>query len=243
MTSRKRSAKQHPRIDPEGLSSPFAELGKILQERRLPLPARPSPRKPPQEARADADSEDLLLFRQAMADVKPLSSRGADRVEKAPPPPPPPEHLSSEESEVIATLSDLISGKGEFRIKDTPEYMEGVAPGLDPGLAHRLHRGDFSVQKHLDLHGLTVEEAHRAVLDLFNEVARTGQRCLLLIHGRGLNSPEGKPVIKERVKSWLSRGRLARQVLAFATARACDGGAGAVYVLLRKPPFRRLKSR
>ncbi|MBI4178518.1 Smr/MutS family protein [bacterium] len=175
--------------------------------------------------------------------MKPITSRGPERVEKSPPPLLPSPRANSEESEVLATLSDLVAGKGEFRLKDTPEYMEGIAPGVDPRLAQRLHGGDYSVQRHLDLHGLTVEEAHKAVLTLFDEAVRCGDRCLLLVHGRGLNSPDGRPVLKEQVKLWLSRGRLARHVLAFATARPCDGGSGAVYVLLRKSRFHHFKPR
>jgi DNA-nicking Smr family endonuclease len=57
---------------------------------------------------------------------------------------------------------------------------------------------------------------------------------VLIIHGRGHNSREGIPVLKERLQVWLTRGRIGRHVLAFATARPQDGGAGAVYVLLRR---------
>ena len=63
-----------------------------------------------------------------------------------------------------------------------------------------------------------------------------GQRCVLLIHGRGRNSKDNRPVLKEQVRIWLSHGRLSRLVLAFATAPLTNGGAGAVYVLLRRAP-------
>ena len=62
-----------------------------------------------------------------------------------------------------------------------------------------------------------------------------GHRCVLIVHGRGHNSKDHTPVLKERLKSWLARGAAARKVvLAFTTARPCDGGAGALYVLLRR---------
>jgi DNA-nicking Smr family endonuclease len=57
---------------------------------------------------------------------------------------------------------------------------------------------------------------------------------VLIIHGRGRRSKDQIPVLKERLKVWLSRGRVGRGVLAFCTARPADGGAGALYVLLRK---------
>ena len=223
---------------------PFEALGKLKKEdsRKTQAQRQNSPPPPPLKKSPDTEEEDSLLFKRAMSDVTPISSRGPDRVE-SPPPPLPSSRANSEQSEVIAALSDLVAGKGEFSLKDTPEYMEGIAPGIDPRLAWRLHNGDYSVQRHLDLHGFTVEEAHKAVLSLFDEAVRSGYRCLLLVHGRGLNSPDGRAVLKEQVKLWLSRGRLARHVLAFATARPCDGGSGAVYVLLRKSRFHQSKSR
>ena len=63
---------------------------------------------------------------------------------------------------------------------------------------------------------------------------RSGHRCVLIIHGRGLNSKDQIPVLKSRVTTWLRRGTWARWVLAFTSARPCDGGAGALYVLLRR---------
>jgi len=63
---------------------------------------------------------------------------------------------------------------------------------------------------------------------------------VLIIHGRGLTSP-GQPVLKKMVFNWLSRGPLRRYILAFTSARACDGGAGATYVLLRKRPWSKKK--
>jgi DNA-nicking Smr family endonuclease len=62
----------------------------------------------------------------------------------------------------------------------------------------------------------------------------SGLRCVLIVHGRGRNSPGQVPVLKDRLKQWLTRGKLGRLVLAFSTARAHDGGPGALYVLLRR---------
>ena len=145
----------------------------------------------------------------------------------------------SEEAEALALLSDLIAGSARFDIADTREYVEGAIVGLDPRLVRRLRRGDFAWQDHLDLHGMTAEAA-RAVVDRFLvDAVRAGLRCVLIVHGRGLNSKDQTPVLKERLKVWLARGRPARVVLAFTTARPCDGGAGALYVLLRRDRTRR----
>jgi DNA-nicking Smr family endonuclease len=112
--------------------------------------------------------------------------------------------------------------------------MEGTAPGVDPHLAQRLHHGDFAIRGQLDLHGYTVEEAKILLTRFLNQAYSGGLRCVRLIHGRGKNSPDNRPVLKEHVQMWLSQGRLSRLVLAFVTAPARDGGAGAAYVLLRR---------
>ena len=117
---------------------------------------------------------------------------------------------------------------------DTDEYLEFLAPGIDRRLLRKLRAGEYALQGHVDLHGMNREQA-RAAVDRFVEQSRLAQRrCVLIVHGRGLNSKDQIPVLKEAVKSWLARGRLGRQVLAFASARPCDGGAGALYVLLRR---------
>jgi DNA-nicking Smr family endonuclease len=86
----------------------------------------------------------------------------------------------------------------------------------------------------VDLHGLGTEAAKEALERFLVESRRRGHRCVLVVHGRGLHSKDQVPVIKERMGAWLSRGRLSKIVLAFATARPTDGGAGASYVLLRR---------
>lgn len=140
----------------------------------------------------------------------------------------------SEDAAGLAALRDVVEGRGAFTIQYTDEYMEGVAPGVDRRLAQRLHRGDYAVHTYCDLHGHTVEEARVLVERFLTQAYTMQQRCVLVIHGRGLNSKDNRPVLKEHVQLWLSHGRLSRLVLAFATAPATDGGAGAVYVLLRR---------
>jgi DNA-nicking Smr family endonuclease len=98
----------------------------------------------------------------------------------------------------------------------------------------RLRDGAFALEAHLDLHGLDRHEAKSAVRDFIERARSEGRRCVLLVHGRGLGSKEGVPVLKERLREWLTRGGIGRKVLAFASARPCDGGTGALYVLLRR---------
>ena len=129
--------------------------------------------------------------------------------------------------------ADLVDGTARFDVASTDEYVEGVADGIDRRLVKRLRRGEYAIQAHLDLHGRTQAEARVEVERFLEDARRRGHRCVLIVHGRGLHSKESVPILKERVQAWLSRGRVARGVLCFTTARPADGGAGAVYVLLR----------
>lgn len=166
-----------------------------------------------------------------------MAMAGVERVEDphgSAPPPPPREALTvDEDAEALARLAELISGEGPFDIADTDEYIEGSAPGLDKRVLAALRRGEYAVQGHVDLHGLTKVDAKESVDRFLAQAGRDGKRCVLIVHGRGLNSKDHIPVLKEQLRVWLQRGRIGRSVLAFATARPHDGGAGALYVLLR----------
>jgi len=213
------------------LNAPFADLGKRLRSQRAAAP--PPPPSPPPAPRDEPD-----LFTTAMNGVVPLARGRGGRIER-PGPAAKGRRPVSEEAEALAVLSDLVGGSGAFDISDTREYIEGAVVGLDPRLVRRLRRGDFVSQAYLDLHGMTADAARATVDRFLGEAVRAGLRCVLIVHGRGLNSKDQIPVLKERLKVWLARGQAARVVLAFTTARACDGGAGALYVLLRRDRRRR----
>ena len=106
----------------------------------------------------------------------------------------------SEDAEAYAQLSDLVDGTGNFDISDTDEYIEGIAHGLDRRLLSRLRRGDFALQAHVDLHGLNREEARLRVETFLHESRTNDRRCVLIIHGRGLNSKDQIPVLKDAVR-------------------------------------------
>jgi DNA-nicking Smr family endonuclease len=136
--------------------------------------------------------------------------------------------------EVYDELRALVRGGGAFDISDSDEFIEGGVHDLDPRVLRRLRKGEFSVQGHLDLHGLSRDEA-RPALEAFLAAARAAKkRCVLVVHGRGLHSKDQMPVLKDALKRWMATARFAQHVLAFATARPHDGGAGAVYILLRR---------
>jgi DNA-nicking Smr family endonuclease len=105
--------------------------------------------------------------------------------------------------------------------------------GIDRATAERLKRGRRAIEARLDLHGMTQAEAHHA---LFGFVARSrtaGRRCVLVITGHGRI---GGGVLKSAVPRWLHEPEMRRHVLAIAPARPQHGGAGALYILLRRLP-------
>ena len=111
-----------------------------------------------------------------------------------------------------------------------PEHLAFARPGVREGQMRQLRRGLLPIDDELDLHGLTQVRAHHLFSAFLEECRERGMRCVRIIHGRGTRSGERGPVLKAAVDAWL-RGR--HEVIAFTSARPRDGGAGAVYVLLR----------
>jgi DNA-nicking Smr family endonuclease len=177
---------------------------------------------------------DDVLFQEAMKDVAPLketrkkivrSPLGSKGLTDG--------FLSQEERE-RHYLSALVEDSSAWDISFSDEYMMGAVPGVGPKVMRRLKRGEFSVEDYVDLHGLTKKEAEEAVREFIMKSYQRGFRCVLIVHGRGLGSVDQQPAIKRELPVWFRRGMLKRTVLAFVTARPCDGGAGALYVLLKK---------
>jgi DNA-nicking Smr family endonuclease len=214
---------------------PFNNPFDKLKERAKAIPpppraAPPPPPPPPPPAREVTEEE---LWESAMSGVRPLD-RGPG-VAAPPPPPPASGPFWHPDLEAIDELRALVAGDAPFDLSDTDEFIEGRAAGLDANLARKLRRGEFAVQGHVDLHGMTRDEAKGTVEDFLRRSRQAGKRCVLVVHGRGLHSKDQLPVLKDALKTWLATGRFARHVLAFASARPVDGGAGAIYVLLRRP--------
>jgi len=120
----------------------------------------------------------------------------------------------------------------KFDIDLLGERVEGLAPGADHGLLRKLRNGEIARDARVDLHGHDEASARRRVHESLLETRRQGGRCVLVIHGRGRNSPGG-PVLKEALVDWPSQPPVGSEVLAFSSATSGDGGVGATYVLLR----------
>jgi DNA-nicking Smr family endonuclease len=213
---------------------PFNDAFGKLRDRAADAP-EPRRRPPPPPASAPLPPREPTeeeLWETATTGV----SRVADDHGTVAPPPPrgATEAFWHPDLDAVDELRALVRGDAPFDLADGDEFVEGRVAGLDPNLVRKLRRGDFAVQGHVDLHGMTRDEAKRAVETFLRASRNAGKRCVLVVHGRGLHSRDQLPVLKEALRTWLSTARFARHVLAFATARPADGGAGAVYVLLRR---------
>ncbi|MGZ3440924.1 MAG: Smr/MutS family protein [Polyangia bacterium] len=225
----------------KGFNTPFEELEalrqKLVAEERArktaPIVITP-PAPPPSAPPVEKPEEEVFADEMRGVAQLPPDPRGRVIGGAAAPPPTAPRRRRNDDAEAYAVLADLVDGGGVFDISATDEYVEGIGPGIDKRLLRKLRAGDYAVQAHLDLHGLVSEEARVEVEKFLTTARADGRRCVLIVHGRGHGSKEGIPVLKERLKVWLTRGRIGRGVLAFCSARPSDGGAGAVYVLLRK---------
>lgn len=212
---------------------PFRELKKRLAESARASPPRPASGTARAATAAPAPaSTDDDLWAQATAGVSRLAA-GPGAADPRPPSPGP-SHVRHPDLEAIDELRALVNGDAPFDLADSDEFIEGCVAGLDPAVVRKLRRGEYAVQGHVDLHGLRRDEAKAAVDRFLKEARAAGKRCVLLVHGRGSHSKDQVPVLKEALRTWLATARFGRHVLAFATARPQDGGAGAVYVLLRR---------
>lgn len=177
-------------------------------------------------------------FVRAMTDVAPLSSRQKGReIQPEPVLPDAPARDAAalnEDAWVTEYLRHLVQGNVEFELIYSEEYMQGSIQGLDRRVLEKLKAGRFSVEAHQDLHGLNALQAREVALGFLRGQYYLGRRCVLLIPGRGRNSPGGQPLIREELPVWLTRDPLKRTILAFCTALPKHGGAGALYILLRK---------
>ena len=207
------------------LFQPFEDLKKIIESKGLRMSCRPSVAK--KEEPVPVNDEELFV--NAMREVREIEEFRRIPVRRK-------KTIAagrkiSSNREAIQALEEIVTGRRALHLPDTQEYVEWISQDYRGVIIRKLHEGKFSVQDYLDLHGLCVEEAENEVGHFLKDSLIKGHRCVKIIHGRGLRSPKG-PVLKDAVVKWLS-GRYRKNIIAFVTARQCDGGLGALYILLR----------
>ena len=166
------------------------------------------------------------LFTRAIGKVAPLPAHNKAHL-PSPPREPVATQLKKDEAQVIQdSLSD------EFDVStllDTDDALSFRRPTVGPEVTRKLRKGDWAIQREIDLHGLRSDEARLALTTFIRDAHKHGIRCVRVVHGKGLGSPGKTPVLKSKVHSWLVQKN---QVMAFVQAKPAEGGAGALVVLL-----------
>jgi DNA-nicking Smr family endonuclease len=177
--------------------------------------------------RALREKRERELFANTVGPVAPLRQPARAVVGRARPHP----HPRQREQDEAAVLREAISDEFDVEtLLDTDDALSFRRHDIGPEVVRKLRRGVWAIQAQLDLHGLRRDEARERLGAFLREADRHGLRCVRVVHGKGNGSPGREPVLKGKVKSWLVQKS---EVIAFAQARAADGGHGALLVLLR----------
>jgi len=172
------------------------------------------------------DTRDEDIFREAMSGVTPLEQDKSYHQVVIKPKIKPPKRSFEEELFIHDTLSDEL----EVEDVDHEEILSFCRSGIQNGVFRKLRTGSYKISDELDLHGCTLKQAKQTLVYYLQEAIQFEGCCVRIIHGKGHRSGNNKPVLKTHVNHWLSEHE---RVLAFHSAKAKDGGTGAVYVLLK----------
>jgi DNA-nicking Smr family endonuclease len=145
-------------------------------------------------------------------------------------PAPAPVAAQRQKDEKAVLREALSDGFDVSTLLDTDDALSFRRPGIGIDVTQKLRKGGWSIQREIDLHGLRSDEARVALAEFIRIAHRQGLRCLRVVHGKGLGSPGKTAVLKPKVHSWLIQKN---QVMAFVQAKATEGGAGALVVLLK----------
>ncbi len=171
--------------------------------------------------------EHRSLFQAAVGAVKRMPEPGTANLKPAAPAPKPMQHAIDEAAALLESMSD------EFDVTtllDTDEHLSFRRPGVGPDVAQKLRKGQWAIQRQIDLHGLRSDDAREALGAFIRESHKQGIRCVRVVTGKGLGSPGKAPVLKDKVHRWLVQRS---EVVAFVQAPRAHGGAGALVVLLQ----------
>ncbi len=196
-----------------------------------PLPRRAAPTSPKRAVAAAKHAAGDVDLAQAFADVQPLPPVNKARVALERPAPIPRQRLADEQDALLASKYGDVSAPHAWDIGQEHEGEQTfVRRGIGADVLSKLRRGHWSLQGEIDLHGMTTTEAHDALSDFLLDARARGARCVRVIHGKGLTSPNREPVLKGKVRKWLASWD---DVLAYCEAPRHAGGGGAVLILLR----------
>ena len=174
-----------------------------------------------------ADADDREALRRALAGVEPLAKPRRQALRKPAPPPVPAQTRRDERAVLAESIAGPISVDDAL---DSGVELTYLRDGMSRQVLRRLRRGHWVVQDALDLHGMNRVEAAQQVADFVRQAAARGLRCVRIVHGKGLGSKNREPVLKGKLRAWLTPRD---EVLAYCQAPAAEGGSGALLVLLK----------
>lgn len=184
-----------------------------------------------QAAAREAERQRLLheqqLFMRTVGPVTPLVAAIRAELRQAKPAPEPRQREQDEQQALRQALSDDFDVDS---LLETDEALSFRRASISQEVVRKLRRGHWALQGQIDLHGLRRDQARESLGEFIHQAARTGMRCVRVVHGKGNGSPGREPVLKARVRRWLVQKQ---EVLAFTQARASEGGNGALIVLLQ----------
>jgi DNA-nicking Smr family endonuclease len=212
------------------MHKPFAVLEKLVRDGRIRFVDRTvdGEQRDFHIPKLPAGIKDDDLFEHAMKGVKALGWSAVPLHHR----PPIEVQPQDDEADALRALQEFFR-HGDIGIEQTAEYIERAVQPSGRLYLDDLRAGRFSVQAWLDLHGMNQQEARFALDEFILAAVRSSLTCVRVIHGRGRHSHKHEPVLKESIQRWLCGRRLGRHVVAYTSARLCDGGGGAVYILLR----------
>ncbi len=181
--------------------------------------------------------DEVALFREAARGATPIKVSARARRQAQLPPPLPVQALLDAHS----TLAESVIGPIPWdQSLETGEEIQFLRDGLGRDVLRKMRRGHWVVQDHLDLHGVNRDQARLLLAGFLPSCLKRGLRCVRVVHGKGLRSPNREPVLKGVARQWLARRD---EVLAFCEAPANQGGSGALLVLLRSGAQARVPDR
>ena len=175
---------------------------------------------------SELKADDVALFQETIGAVKPLHCSRV-LLRRPNPLPVPSKRLARERG----VLKEMLNGSYDPSEIETGDELLYCQSSISWPQFRKLRRGCFSIQAELDLHGMTAPLAHQALGSFLAQCLMLRYRCIRIVHGKGNGSFNKQPVLKQKLKHWLSQRH---DVLAFCSARPADGGTGAVYVLLKR---------
>jgi len=167
-------------------------------------------------------------FARAVGPVQPLADTRRVHGHAPRPEPLPRQREADERAALREALSDEVDVESLLLTDDGLSFRR---PGLSADVVTRLRRGQWAIQAQIDLHGLRRDEAREQLAAFVRQALQRSQRCVRVVHGKGLGSPGGEPVLKGKVQRWLAQ---CAEVIAFTQATRAQGGAGALVVLLER---------